>query len=409
MTHFVDLLELTFLQNVLLIILVVSACIKWNARVVFVLFFVNFGAFFSPVYYAFLLANGEIHVFSILGLIFELTVLLFSLSLSNKMIISFDEVINYNKSKIIASILIFKLVVVIILLKSGSWGVYSNGIRTEFTVSDWYLKYLVYLGRFIDLWAVLILAGVLKSKRGLGRAGALLLVIIIGSGFLSGSKGSFFFLTMLLLVLVGKEVSKKKFFRFVILGFLVGIPAFFNVLAERLKLSSSEMANLLVKRFYLNNDTRALSLDYRGEELNTTFFSESFRSLSSFLGIPPKLPPVGVLLYQSELSIIGGEGGNASFIALLTVFTNVEGSTYIWFISVLLVLVLYYLFFKSPNVVSKRFEPSFKMMGVVLIGFVSQDFLAYQLIFRLVFIISLVYIILRSFERVISNNSRIRL
>ena len=392
-------------QNVILLVTLVLSALYWNLKVVSALMLINFGAFFSPVYYAFLISNGDIQLVTLFGFIFESLVLVLSLSLTNRMLIEYDSCsFQYNRGST-TLLIVSKLFILFVLVRSGSWGVFAEGIRTGFTTSSWYLKYLVYGSWFLDLGSILVLARLLRNSGKFGLKGYVLIITIITSGILSGSKGSFVFLLLLLFLLVGKSALKIRTLRFMIVGASFGLPLFFDFLSQRLKLSSSQLTELLIKRFYLNNDTRALALDFHGKVSGTSFFSESFRSLASLIGMPPKLPPIGVFLYQKELSIAGGEGGNASFMALLTIFAPTHLSMFFWYAVVILLMSAIFLFFISNRIVRDGMLPFFRIIGVLMLGFVSQDFLAYQLFIRVAVLLIVFYLFSRYFERVISNNT----
>lgn len=398
-------MELTSEQNVILLVTFALATFYWNLRVVSALMLINFGAFFSPVYYAFLITRGDFNLVILFGFIFESLVLVLSLSLTRRMLMDYDSYNFQNLKGSTTSLIVAKLFILIILIRSGTWGVFAEGIRTGFITSSWYLKYLVYVSWFIDLCAILILARLLKNTSKFGFKGYVLILLIITSGILSGSKGSFVFLLLLLFLLVGKRALKIRSLRFMIVGVSFGLPLFFNFLSQMMKLTSSQLFELLIKRFYLNNDTRALALDFQGEVAGASFFSESFRSVASLFGTPPTLPPIGVFLYQTELSITGGEGGNASFMALLTIFTHSHLTFLLWYGLVILFLTTVYLLFISTKYVRNGIMPYFRIFGVLMLGFVSQDFLAAQLFIRVFFLLFFVYLVSRYFERVISNNT----
>lgn len=368
---------------------------------------INFGAFLSVVYYFFLVLKGQAGTFAYaaLGLFFEVFVLLGSMYILRLIFINIRSRNIYFSRKTILVLLLLKTFLGVILIKSGSWGLFSSDIRTGFLNGSWYLKYIVYLSRVLDLLALLVLASRFRMNLRFLYSDLFLIFVIVFGGFLSGSKGSFIFWIFSLLVLSGRTIVFTKFFRRLIFMTALLIMPFISHMSSRLLISDSQLISLIFKRFYLNNDTRALAFDLRMiSDHNSGFFRESYRGYSRLLFGQPQHDPLGVRLYSEILSVYSGEGGNASYMALVTAYTPTVVSGLIWVVFAIINILMLWFFLNSI-----KLDRKFWFLGLIIqlqmLNFYSQDFLAYPLFFRASILLLLLRILYSSFEKSVNSNS----
>jgi hypothetical protein len=176
-------------------------------------------------------------------------------------------------------------------------------------------------------------------------------------------------------------------------------------MSSTLNIDETDAFNLMFARILLNNDARALALDY--VNYNTgyyQFIQESFRSFSNLLGINSSNPPLGVLLYNKLLDVnIENQGANSSLTALTLYFLSPDTVLFVLTL-LLLIFILFVLIISKLKSLSN--SPVVKLMIDLYLltscSLFSQDFLSFQLLIILlpIYLIFIYYV-----NNFIINNS----
>lgn len=265
------------------------------------------------------------------------------------------------------------------------FGIFSEGSRVDYLYSNRFAKYLTYAGVMAALIEAAFLARLLTLRGRVGIIGIVVFILNFSLSVLSGSKGGVF-----LWILTVISLIDYKFFRISIFQiFIILITGIFSVYLSALVVSNFfnldfiEFFDIVISRFFLFNDARALALDLRPIfYVDSTLFSESFRSLSGLLGSEPQNDPLGILLYKEAFVIDNGSGANTSLMALVVYYTAPGYSIFPVFISVIGLFFVFY----SSKISLGFFQDSISRLIVTVVWMVailnySQDFLSFQVLF----------------------------
>jgi hypothetical protein len=225
------------------------------------------------------------------------------------------------------------------------------------------------------------------NRSYLGILGWSIIAINFTISVLAGSKGAAFLWLLSIASLIEYKHTNIRIYK-AIPWLVVGISAASIssiIIADFLKLDIFQFIDLVVSRFFLTNDARALSLDLRtAQTIELSLFSEAFRSLGNLFGLPPKNAPLGVIMYSEGLLITDGSGANASFMALATYYFPIGYSL----IPALLGIFGLVIFFGVARISTKLLvRPTHRLVAASiwltsLLSY-SQDFLAFQIVFPL--------------------------
>jgi hypothetical protein len=340
------------------------------------------GPWLSPIFYLLYVFACQKYTYSILtALIIEAIILLCFLVLFAKLFNAVNDVhetVSAQLIKWLKIIIAIKTFIFIYFICQGGFGIFSQGSRIEYIEASRFNLSLTYFSYLLDAVSVPIVAAIINYGNKLNCFVIMYFLLVVANSVVSGSKGAAIMAFLAIISLI-KLQSAKDYLKIltVPLGLIlmaVGVTVFY--VGQFLSLDPIQIISLMYYRIFLSNDARALAIDYIGllDADKTTLFQESFRSLSSWLGYPPINLPLGQLLYQQEFNISGLLGGNTSSTALLisygSWFEKIYFSFFICFVSYLITTIAQ----KEDNYKLPRLA-----LGLAMLVFLSQDFLAFQL------------------------------
>ena len=284
--------------------------------------------------------------------------------------------------------------ILVVLPNLGAgFGIFSENSRIDYLYASRLAKYFTYVGFMISIAQAAFLANLLTGRGRLGATGWLVVALNFTLSVLSGSKGTVFLWMIATLSMVDFKNFRFRPFQ-IISAALLGMSALYAsalVVSNFLNLEPSQFADTVLSRFFLVNDARALAIDLRPLlYIDSTLFSESFRSLGGFVGLEPRNDPLGVLLYKDALSVSDNSGANTSLMALIMYYTAPGFAVIPIVISTGGIILVFIMQNKSTKMFT---NPNIKLiitsMWTAIIMTYSQDFLAFQLLLILIFPIGL--------------------
>lgn len=271
------------------------------------------------------------------------------------------------------------------LIGAVGFGIFSDGSRIDYLYANRFAKYLTYAGLMVSLIEAAFLARLLTLRGKIGVIGISLFTLNFMLSVLSGSKGGIFLWVITVMSLIDYKFFRLNFFQ-IFMALITGIFSIYLsalVVSNFLNLEFIEFFDIVISRFFLVNDARALALDLRPIfYVDSTLFSESFRSLAGLLGSEPRNDPLGILLYKEAFFIDGGSGANTSLMALVVYYTAPGYSIFPVFTST---MGLFFVFYIS-KISLGLFQDAVSRLIVAVVWMVailsySQDFLAFQVLF----------------------------
>lgn len=285
----------------------------------------------------------------------------------------------------------------------GGFGIFSIGTRIDYLYESSSAKYFTYMG----LMMVVLLGGLLARRITLNRKPRLFdyatILVVSAASIVAGSKGGFVLWIGAVLGFIDYRAAKIRpqtiLFTLTAITGLVAVLAV--VVSEFLRLSIPEFFELAFNRFFVNNDARAMAFDLRTLEVDPglSLMSEAFRSLSSLFGDLPRNSPLGVELYDRYFGPSGGAGANASLVAIAIYYTAPGYAA----LPLLLAILATGLFALLINAACEHMPTAFsrfaiQMLATLNVGLLSQDFLAFQVVFPLTVILAMLFYISESFH-----------
>lgn len=290
-------------------------------------------------------------------------------------------------TRVLKILLILQLLVSLQNITTAGFGLFSEESRIAYLEHSSLAKYYAYAGVLISAVQAVLLASLVTARRYLGVLGWIVICANFVLSVMSGSKGGVFLWMLSIAALVDYRRAGIKTHK-IIVAMLIGtgllIVSSFAI-ADSIGLELGEFIDLVVNRFFLNNDARALSLDLRSSaSSNFNFLSEAFRSLSNLIGFSPRNEPLGVLLYRERFNTANGDGANASFMALAAYYFPIGYAL----LPAMLGMLGAVLFAWVARTTTNRFNkpvPRLSVAAIWLATFViySQDFLAFQVLMPL--------------------------
>jgi len=284
------------------------------------------------------------------------------------------------------------------LVGTEGFGIFSEGSRIEYLFAGSGGKYLTYGSLLLGA----VQAALLACRLSAGARPRLLDYTVLGVAFslslLSGSKGAFFLWLLTVFALVDYRRAQLRV-RTVVLG-LAALLAAFLAMAEVLRgilgFTQAEFVELVLNRFLLSNDARALALELRSiVGPDAVFWEEAFRSLASLFGTRPVHPPLGVHLFDLYFGDSAGSGANASLMALI-LFTTAPGDAALpALVAAGAVFVLFLGVKQAARMMPSRLlRLVVTTAGALTLPIMSQDFLAFQVVMPLIVVsVGLLYLI----------------
>lgn len=291
---------------------------------------------------------------------------------------------------VLSWLLVFQLLLLIPVITSDGFGIFSADSRLDYIYNWKYAKYFTYAGFLVMAVQAVFIAALVSARGYLGYLGWCLILVNFAFSALSGSKGSVFLWVLSIVSLIDYRRaniprSSIVFFSFVMIGFLAVSSV---LISSVLNLDIFEFTDLVANRFFLTNDARALALDLRTPASSVySFIPESFPAFSSLFGYFPKNDPLGILLYERKFNISGNIGANSSFMALATYY-SIKGYVFfpvLWGGCGVIVLHIIILFLGS--IFRSKGRLIIGAIGLVLLRNYSQDFFAFQIFLILIFVL----------------------
>lgn len=265
------------------------------------------------------------------------------------------------------------------------FGIFSEGSRIDYLYSNRFAVYLTYAGVICSLIEAAFLARLLTIRGRIGIISIGVFLLNFSLSVLAGSKGGVFLWLITVISMIDYRFFRINFIGILFLSIIVLLSLYISALVVSVFLNQDlmEFFEIVISRFFLFNDARALALDLRPiSYVDSTLFSESFRSLTRLFGSEPQNEPLGILLYKEAFFIDNGSGANTSLMALVIYYTAPGYSILPVFIAT---GGLFFVFYVSKLSLG-FFQDSRSRLIVTVVWTVailsySQDFLAFQALF----------------------------
>jgi hypothetical protein len=332
------------------------------------------------------------------AIVFELSVLTIFIILLQKIRKDISAIHESSAINALKALVTVHIISVIPNIMVQGYGIFSDFNKLDYLNTNVISKYLTYLTILFNTLEAIFLSIVITYKGKLNIISWIVVLVNFIISVASGSKGVFFLWILMVLALIDYRKINLKYANIIlyITSLVILLIISFITISEFIGIEIESLLELVLNRIFLTNDARALAFDMRKPpEYDYIFLVESFRSVSSLLGMSPKNDPLGILLYDQGLNIGGGIGANASYIALATYYST-EGyvlvPSLIGIAGLILIFIVDHLFRFVMKDSIERVIVSGCMSSVVLMY--SQDFLGFQLILPLTILIFIsIYII----------------
>ena len=289
-----------------------------------------------------------------------------------------------------------------VIFLNESAGFSNINSRITFLSNNSFNKYFAYLGTTLLFLLAPLVSNYLIQIKNFNLTFMFICVLVIILSIISGSKGKGILWVLSVIALLDfKKInfSYKLFISFIIPIFILFYCSIY-LISYKLNLPVFKFMELCFARFFLNNDTRALALEFKSIDQSVlNFLKYSFRFISYKLGFNLTDPPIGIILAEKNSGFDSTTGGNASLTALMLYYFPrglilLPSLLFSCFNGIIFLLSL-----KITNYCKNTFSKVFFLVfGIVLIQFMSQDVLALPLIF-----ISFLFIIPLFFSKLITK------
>ena len=334
------------------------------------LWFFSYWPFQSVSFYIVYIYCGNTDIDAYSSFIFEVGMLIIFIFMFKKIRKIINSDLNLNNVKIVKKILSIILLanISIIALRFFS----EDGVsRISNIYSNPAIKYIYYTGH-ISMFVGVILAAYLLNRKYRFHA-IMFVVIAILLMVTSASKGS-----AVIYILQLYSLSNIRFGTRVSAFFCCAVFAmlfYLNYLADKLSLEFGFLLKLVLVRFGLHNDTRALALYFPNSDRSfTTLAAESLRGVGKIFDLTYSYPPIGALLYSEEFGT-KEVGGNGAFTGLVNYFYISNFSLLIYLPALVMIA--------SPALFATRIRYNSEIQKLVTLSLVcnlililNQDFLA---------------------------------
>lgn len=292
------------------------------------------------------------------------------------------------------------------LLFLDGFGLFSDGDRNDYISKYWFAKYLIYGGFLVSAAQVPLLAVRFSAAGRVGFPAWTAVGLNFLSSVLTGSKGVVF-LWMLSIVammtLSWREHAKRIAVSLALMVFL--LAAAFFVLLTSIDMDPSQLSELLLARFFLSNDARALAYEFSAGSMGLdVLLQEAFRGFSPVFGYVPDVVPLGVQLYRDNFGIDLDVGANASMVSLVMYYGDSD-----WRFLYVFFMVLVFLGLAAMAEMFSNFakEPVLRVMLLGVFVYVarlfSQDFFAFQSVLIVIVFFGMIWIVGAQISDMLSN------
>jgi hypothetical protein len=282
------------------------------------------------------------------------------------------------------------------LLFLDGFGLFSEGDRNDYISKYWFAKYLIYGGFLVSSAQVPLLAARFSAPGRVGFPAWAAVGLNFVSSVLTGSKGVVF-LWMLsivaLMTLSWREHAKRIAVSLALIAALMS--AAFFVLLTSIDMDPGQLSELLLARFFLSNDARALAYEFSAGSMGLeVLLQEAFRGFSPVFGYVPDAVPLGVQLYRDNFGIDLDVGANASMVSLVMYYGDSDWRfLYVFFMG----LVFLGLAAMAEMVSNLAKEPVLRVMSLGVFVYAarlfSQDFFAFQSILIVIVFFGMVWVV----------------
>jgi hypothetical protein len=287
-------------------------------------------------------------------------------------------------SRLIRATLVLQSVFALRLLLVDGFGIFSEGSRIDYLSTSFGATYLTYASVLVAAIQAGLVARRVTFTGKLGLDGTLVIGVNLLLSVVAGSKGAILLWLLSAIALVRyreAKVSKATIAVVLIVATgSVGLTA--HLVSDFLGIEIGEFFKLAFGRVLLTNDARALAIDLRSTHSDYgLLFNESLRSLSSLFGSRPANEPLGMRLYADSFGSTGITGANASLMALILFYAPADSSLLLALAASVLALAIHATVQMAKSTLHRpggRYV--LQSIGLVGIGLLSQDFLAFQIV-----------------------------
>ncbi|HEY6643537.1 hypothetical protein [Povalibacter sp.] len=322
------------------------------------------------------------------GFVFEFWILLLYCSLFVRMYQNTALIESVDTTRLLRISIVLQLLASWPIVTSQGFGLFSEGSRIEYLSDSSSAKYFTYFVVLVSTLQAPLIANRLTKSGRLGMSGAVAIGLTFTLSLLAGSKGGVFlwFLSIASLVDYRRAPISRFSVVFVAIAGCALVVGSSIVIADFLGVRLEEFFDIVLSRFFLNNDARALAFDQRPvAPLTTSLIVESFRSLATIFGAQPHDSPLGILLYDELFGFETGNGANASLMALI-VYYSPPGYAALPAIVASCGAGVLFTFFRIVLRTLRRSATKAILLAFAIIALqqYSQDFLAFQVVMPLV-------------------------
>ena len=300
----------------------------------------------------------------------------------------FSEVCSVDEAdavKILKWTVLIHIIIFLPNIGNIGFGVFSEGSRIDYLYSNRFAKYLTYANVIVSMIEAVFIARLLTIRGKVGILVFFVFSINFTISVLSGSKGGVFLWMITTMSLIDYRTFKINFYQIILILITVTSSIYISalVVSNFFALDTVQFIDVVISRFFLFNDARALALDLRPiYYVDSALSTESFRSLSGLFGSPPQNEPLGVMLYKDAFFTTDGSGANASLMALVVYYTTPGYSIFPILLATMGLFFVYYLSkFSLGFFQDARSRLIVSAVWMVAILSYSQDFLAFQVLF----------------------------
>jgi hypothetical protein len=323
------------------------------------------------------------------GGLFEFVVLCLFFLFFRKLYRTSAQISDRDSARLLRVSLVLQAALAWPVITAEGFGIFSEGSRIGYLSGSASAKYFTYLALLVAAMQAPLIAQRISAKGRPGLAGATAIGLAFALSLLAGSKGGALLWLLSILALVDYRRTQMSSFKIVLaaggIGALVVTSSI--AVADLLGITLGEFFDLALSRFFLNNDARALAFDQRHmtTAADGSLLVESFRSLANLFGLPPRNPPLGILLYEELSGLETGNGANSSLMALI-IYYSAPGYAALPAVVALWGVAVLAMFFEAlqRTLRSNGARAAILAFALTSLQQLSQDFLAFQVLMPLV-------------------------
>ena len=293
---------------------------------------------------------------------------------------------NIHRLKYWVKVAMFLEVAILLPLIHAGMGLFSSdNLKNEFLLDSRLNMYLTFTQATIQIAMIPIVAVIINLRRKWDKQVVLYILLTSTISLVAGSKGGglLTILAILSLVKVGSNAAYIKLLRLPIIFLTALFSSIVYFVGGFFHIDPYYMISLMFSRLFLGNDARALAIDYSSQtnEYSISLFRESFRFLSSILGLPPVNPTLGKLLFVLKFSsaAVIDTAANSSSTALLIAYGD-DYEKLLFSIVLCFLAIMIFMIIRMRN----KYSIVTAAIGIALLSTLSQDILAFQITMNIV-------------------------